>query len=699
MRFVNPYNFVPLTGTCERKNLKGSEGKTYTGYFDCKMELLTPVFIPNTSSSRRLITKEDVKKEQEEKAKRNSQGHKRKEDENGKTEENEWKGYDFFSYEDYSEQKDIPGKLPDPPRNPVIPGSEIRGAVRSVFEAAFRGCMSSVDLKRELSRRCAEVKTPGILYRDENGWHLRECRKARLPVEQKGEKNKYIGKNIPVLRNTYREWEEGKKIWFNSKRRRDGALITEYECNEKSGKKKGYQLGYLHKGEYIKRKNCEAIFYETNESEWMDVPEEAVELLKRVLKEYQDGTKNIKLRRDGWYSDFHIYEDGRKVLVYFSLIIPEDQKHQKGQKNQRSSFPLMCPACIGREAFAKTVVTLLRQNGAYQPCNSDELCPACQIFGMVGKSENSENFSYGSKIRITDAFLENSVAASQELFEDPLILPEAGQPKPSAVEFYTESPYENEGEKLPDTEGYWTYDYRYQFGKNIKDIKRIALKSSFPRIRGRKFYWHKEVELQEVSRKELNEMCQRVRPIKTSKETNGKSDFRFRVYFEKLNKMQLAQLKWSLDFENPDCAHKIGKGKPLGFGSVKIIVQNMTLREIGTGNHCRTLKIMKEEGEFGYDQFFKDSGFSEEGIPEELKVMVNWKNKPNCVNYPQVEHHSVEQTEKINETASHQWFQVNKKGSTFVNCFKQVLPTALEDADPNLPKGKALYNVKNRNKS
>src|SRR5699024_3455700 len=102
--------------------------KTYTGYFDCKMELLTPMFIPNTSSSRRLITKEDVKKEQEEKEKRNSQGHQRKEDENGKTEENEWKGYDFFSYEDYSEQKDIPEKLPDSPRNPVIPGSEIRGA-------------------------------------------------------------------------------------------------------------------------------------------------------------------------------------------------------------------------------------------------------------------------------------------------------------------------------------------------------------------------------------------------------------------------------------------------------------------------------------------------------------------------------------------------------------------------------------------
>lgn len=656
MRFVNSYNFVPLKGAYERKNLKGSEEKTYTGYFDCKMELLTPMFIPNTSSSRRLITKEDVKKEQEEKEKRNSQGHQRKEDENGKTEENEWKGYDFFSYEDYSEQKDIPEKLPDSPRNPVIPGSEIRGAVRSVFEAAFRGCMSSVDLKNDMARICEEVKKPGILYWEKDGWHLQECRKVKLPVQQKGKSNKCQDEKRSVSKEIYKKWEEGKKIWFETGNDGGKSLIIDYDCDETEGKNKHYRLGYLHKS---KENSAEIFFAKASESKRKPekVSKEAVELLKRVLREYQN-RESVKLGKNVWHPDFRIVNDGRKIPVYFSMVTQEDSK--KDSKKQKSSFLLMCPACMDKETFAKTLETLLRQNEAYQPCDSNQRCPACQIFGMVGKSENSENFSYGSKVRITDAFLENSVTDSKELYEEPLVLPEAGQPKPKAVKFYTKSPHINK-QSLSETEEDWRYNYRHQFGKNKNAIKRIVFKPYLPRIQGRKFYSHTEVDLQKVSQKNFSNMCQRVRPIKTSKETKGKSDFKFRVYFEDLNKMQLAQLKWSLDFENPDRAHKIGRGKPLGFGSVKIIVQNMTLREIGTDNHCRTLKIMKEEGEFGYDQFFKDSGFSEEGIPKELKIMVNWKNKLNCENHPKAERCSVGEKKKSNEKASHQWFQVNKK--------------------------------------
>ena len=36
------------------------------------------------------------------------------------------------------------------PKDPVIPGSEIRGAVRSVYEAAFGGCASTMRLINEI---------------------------------------------------------------------------------------------------------------------------------------------------------------------------------------------------------------------------------------------------------------------------------------------------------------------------------------------------------------------------------------------------------------------------------------------------------------------------------------------------------------------------------------------------------------------
>lgn len=87
-RFVNPYNFVPLENKCDKdgNRIVGP----LTGKIECTLETLTPVFIPDSQD----------------------------------------KGAFFHYPED---------------EKPVIPGSEIRGTIRSVFEAAFNGCLSQVN--------------------------------------------------------------------------------------------------------------------------------------------------------------------------------------------------------------------------------------------------------------------------------------------------------------------------------------------------------------------------------------------------------------------------------------------------------------------------------------------------------------------------------------------------------------------------
>lgn len=75
--------------------------------------------------------------------------------------------------------------------------------------------------------------------------------------------------------------------------------------------------------------------------------------------------------------------------------------------------------------------------------------------------------------------------------------------------------------------------------------------------------------------------------------------FRFRVYFERLNRTQLNQLKWAIDFGNPACAHKIGRAKPLGFGSVRLSIDNLYLREIDKGTG-----IWEMKRETNIDNFF-----------------------------------------------------------------------------------------------
>ena len=57
--FTNPYNFVPFTGTCQREPLNLGPQECMTGYFECELELLTPLFIPNTSNKYALCSEEE----------------------------------------------------------------------------------------------------------------------------------------------------------------------------------------------------------------------------------------------------------------------------------------------------------------------------------------------------------------------------------------------------------------------------------------------------------------------------------------------------------------------------------------------------------------------------------------------------------------------------------------------------------------
>lgn len=641
-RFVNPYNFIPLRDECKREDPKIGDKESFTGYFECTMKMLTPLFIPNTSSSKRLISQKEYKEGGE-----------------------DYKGYDFFSYEDLSEDKPYTDSPPLPPCNPVIPGSEIRGAVRSVYEAAFNGCMSSVDGDRELSRRCGEVKKPGILYRkrETKEWFLKPCGKVRLNVEQEDEvKSEKVNGKL-VRREEYNSWKEGQGIYVKTNGKNIVINYVLMNDGEKGAKRlaKPYKKGYLHKGEYIDGKEYESVFYEARQNK-LKVSDEEIDLLKRVLSEYRDSKKNDRAKSKEWYAEYKVSEE--RTLVYYS-------------KTKDNHFYL-CPACIGREAYTKTVKSLLINHGGYQPCTDNKLCPACQIFGMMEKAERAGTYAYGSKVRFTDAVLDKPVTDSSILFEQPVVLHELGEPRPSAVEFYTESPYkEGEYKGGKGKKGYWTYDYKYEYQS---EDKRVLLEKNLPKMRGRKYYWHLDVNMDKYKDEQISNMKQRIRPMKPENESQSK--FQFRVYFEELDKKQLQQLKWALDFGNIECAHKIGRAKPFGFGSVQITVDRLHTRDINEETGNWEMITINNTGELNFGHFFEKSGFCIEEVPEALKIMANWKNRPDCVSYPI----------GTDERASYQWFEMNKQEKLKYN-FSKVLPVAEEEARRDLKQEKALYKL------
>ena len=680
-RFVNPYNFIPLMGKCER-SVPELNDSGYTGYFDCRIKLLTPLFIPNTSSCSRLLT--DSEKSDE------------------CCQKERWKGYDFFSYHDWSNEA-VCKRWPPLPESPVIPGSELKGAVRSVYEAAFNGCMSSVSLNRVLSRRTNEAKKPGILKKVNGAWVIYPCKKAMLFVKNQKMNNPGKAMGIPVPKNEYAQWKEGQELWIKlrkesfetkigSKRIPIGKVIEEYEiiqdsnvtdCNSKKQdkrnelSKKGYIQGWLHKGEGAAfsrkhhEKHHESVFYDCDTSEEHTVRVEHcsdIVGLEKILEEYRDPKKNRKLDKTGnWYSGYQVSPEG--TLVYYS--------------NDAGGHVYLSPACIGREVFTQTIEKLLENNGDYKPCTGPELCSACQIFGMVGRNGT---YAFGSKVRVTDAVLIHPVQDIEKLFEKPIILPELGEPKPGAVEFYTKPPY-TMIEAQKSGKGFWTYDYKHMIRGGKITIEKKHLDEKQPELRGRKFYWHSNVELEkyrEMPGNRLSAMKQRIRPMKAGN-PDAEPLFCFRLYFERMSKKQLNELKWTLDFGNKDCAHKIGRAKPLGFGSIQIIVDALYLREIDglTGSWTIEKQDLK--------QFFVKPVKSNQAMETVLK-MANWKERPDHVRYPSVEVEVEDNGNKPNSAASHQWF-TNNKGKISNPNFYKVLPKAEEDARKDLESSKALYTV------
>lgn len=628
-RFINPYNFVPLENECKKGNVEAFPSNSLTGFLECTLTVLTPLFIPNTSNDRAL--------------------NKGKEDDRGKS-------YDFYSYTDLSAMASE--EIINNPSQPVIPGSEIRGTIRSVHEAAFNSCMSSINMNDVLGRRSPTPKKPGILEKiSENRWQLRECERVGLKViNSSGPSSKDV-----MDRATYNKYEEGAKLYIklSDSSKKTGEVLSEVYKGEPE-KINEYRIGYLHKGEFFVKKRKESIFVEKKDSEVepIEVSADDIKRLSIIMEQYRDETsnKNAKNKKGSWYPGYSL--DKKLILVYY-------------QVNEDSSL-YMAPACISREIFVNDIKEILEQNGGYQPCDDrSKVCTTCGLFGMIAKSGKLANgmIAQGrvSRVRFEDAILLKPPVSGdvKNYFMPPITLPEMGQPKPGSVEFYTIPP---EIKAVTESKGYWTYDYK------IPREKPIRLKSCKPQIRGRKFYWHNNNWRNYKNCDAITEMRQRIRPLWNEK-GDTPIEFSFKIYFEHITSKELSELCWVLDFEDPNCAHKMGRAKPLGFGSVRIGIDKISIRDIDLKTGVWNTQELKK------DELLKDFPIKINETMEALKLMMTFDNKFADVSYPKVE--VINGSGNKNDEASHQWFTWNRtelRGANVRNPgFARVLPSVREE--------------------
>lgn len=263
-----------------------------------------------------------------------------------------------------------------------------------------------------------------------------------------------------------------------------------------------------------------------------------------------------------------------------------------------------------------------------------DLCKACALFGFASGEKA------GSKIRITDA---RAADYKKEQIEEKVTLRELASPKESYLLFYTRSKQEG---KMPD------YDHGAE-------------------PRGRKYYWHSESEYYKViedngEKKVLGEM-KNGKTIRNATMDLIKPNvtFKFRIYYDGITDTQLEELLWVLTFgENKDdsrLCHKLGHGKPLGLGSVKIVVDGKAERSFPNDYSIAYEKVEGIKNPFNE----KDAQY------KDLMKIVNMDTvKEFAVEYPRVvpspEYSKIlkennRSTFGENEFASHQWFRKNKK--------------------------------------
>lgn len=139
-------------------------------------------------------------------------------------------------------------------------------------------------------------------------------------------------------------------------------------------------------------------------------------------------------------------------------------------------------------------------------------------------------------------------------------------PRTTAFEFYLRKPTEKAT--------YWNFDFygeteTDESGKNSHTTYH-HLEKALPR--GRKMYWHHKPAPDADQKNGMN----------NTMECMDEGSFRFKVYFDQISREQLMDLIWVINLgENRAdgiLQHKLGHAKPLGYGSVKLTVGGGAIR-------------------------------------------------------------------------------------------------------------------------
>lgn len=614
-QFVNPYNFIPLSQKKPDRRKAGAEegeGTLYTGEITYSLLTKTPLFIPNTSCEN--VFPAGVE---------------------------DHKSYDFFSYHDLSKEEQPGESL----HIPVIPGSEIRGLIRSNYEILTNSCLSSLDSDNVMSKRTHHVFHAGLIKRNSDGtYDLYKADDCLLRTKSSNclqdDKWRETDEHFKIKSYIQSELREGQKVWFKKELRSSGKNLAklvatdEIEKDQEKRNAEGYalkgnegpEIEKGHKKYWKGMKHCCHIFaHKAGRSEVAKGI--SLDILKTVIEEYEKNNE----------------EENRHYTEYKNEL----QKFMKGAFGENSYFPVyyskieerdslyLSPACITREIYERTLGEIA---GSHKTCRKeDELCPACRLFGMLGKGENA--FAVTSRLRFSDLKFRGDTKELAKAYLEPVTLQPLSNPKLNNMEFYL---------KRPEDAIFWTYDYSIDRHGNIR--------KNTEGFNGRKFYWHDmSTASGKIRKDEPTKLNATVRPLNSRKIFSGS------IFFEKLTKDELDSLIYTVNTGDEGCiekkehGYKLGHAKPLGLGSVALHVDHVSIRSYQSDESGINREIST------YEEYSPDKlpALIDRDILENFQIMTAFDSvKGKNIDYPRTEKDG-----KIYEwyTQNHKAYAIDKK--------------------------------------
>lgn len=590
-RFVNPYNFIPFEGNIDkrisRETAYAKKSELLSGWLGVELTTRTPLIIPDGAHPRYWDTKKNKYVEDKNIEEREDSFHKE---------------YDFFR---------------SPDGIPTIPGSELRGMLRSVYEIVTNSCVPFLLDEKPISRRVpvyGALCHHGLLAYENDHWVLY---KATI-VKKEAANGIYVNEKDGCV------YVNGKKLPYKNGEYVEDLGWVQYNIPVN---KSEYSIRFLKKGNEIVKK------WEIRDNE----PYRA--LLSALNRDGAGSGRNSnKIPNKNLCDALEKAKSGDKNLVpvYYMSVT------RIKENGDDEVLVYLSNSSIGRIAQKRKWKDIM---GDYVPCSStDELCPACLLFGTT----NGKGLK--GRVQVTDATPDNVGKLTYEKHTLDIL----STPRTSAFEFYLRKPTDNAT--------FWNFDfygemkkYTLANGKEINRIEYYDLPEATPR--GRKMYWHSKISKDNNKKRNLNNTVEAV---------NGK--FRFKIYFDEITREQLDTLLWTITLGdnnlNSSLQHKLGHAKPLGYGSVKLQVVEQVIRYLSYNKQNEQLevtlnKITKEN--INIPSRLDTKSLAEKSI---LK-MANVRSVPNNipVMYPRGE-------DNKNRQNIYSWFANNRKNSASV----KILP-------------------------